>query len=64
MDELEPEPNPSKGLAVAMLGITDFALCSQSMDLLLFEFEFLKEMYSNAMQNRMGLSLMEGLLLK
>lgn len=52
------EPN-LQGAGCGNVVITDFVLCSQSMDLLL-EFEFLKEMYSNVMQNRMGLSLHGG----
>lgn len=57
MDELASGAKPKAGCGNVV--ITDFVLCSQSMDLLL-EFEFLKEMYSNVMQNRMGLSLHGG----
>lgn len=60
MDELASGAKPLQGAGCGNVVITDFVLCSQSMDLLLLEFEFLKEMYSNVMQNRMGLSLHGG----
>lgn len=60
MDELASGAKPLQGAGYGNIVITDFAFCSQSTDLLLLEFEFFKEIYSNVMQNRMGLSLHGG----
>ena len=64
MDKLASGAKPLQGAGCGNVVITDFAFCSQSMDLLLVEFEFLRRCIQMSCKIGWGSAFMGDSLLK